>query len=229
MIRIYHDEKFEVATELRLDAKELHYLKNVRRSQAPVELFNSLGQIAHGRLESTSFFVSEVTQSQVPIWPLSMAIGLPDKAAVNTSIRTLSELGVERLFFFEADRSQAAKSRLKSSDKWQRIAIESARQCGRGKPLIVETKALESLLELDSPKIVMDESDAAPAFQLTELFSEPPLLCFVGPEGGWSSRERELFGNYKLQSFHMATPIMKVCTAATAAATCAVLQWSREQ
>lgn len=207
---------------------ELHYLKRVRREQGEVELFNSEGQVAHGQLEGDCFVVSGLKEVAQKDWPLHIAIGLPEMNAIQESIRSLSELGVERLSFFSADRSQSPKARMSKQAKWRRIAIESARQCGRAKPLELEARTLEELLAEPERKLVFDESDAAPSVSVEEAFSTSPLLCFIGPEGGWSPRERDLFREKSLKAFHLSTPVLKVSTAAAAAATCAVLQWSKE-
>ena len=134
---------------------------------------------------------------------------------VKQLIASLSEIGVTELSFFKADRSQASLSRLPSEDKRDRLAVEAARQCERPVPLEITTVAFESLLDASSvaTTVVLDEQ---PDAGLSPVGSEVNLLV-VGPEGGWSSRERDAFIQGSVPRMHLPTPILRVATAAVAA------------
>ena len=61
--------------------------------------------------------------------------------------------------------------------------------------------------------MVLDEQ---PDADLSPVGSEVNLLV-VGPEGGWSSRERDAFIQGSVPRMHLPTPILRVATAAVAA------------
>ena len=83
--------------------------------------------------------------------------------------------------------------------RWQRIAVSSAKQCGRAVvPVVAAPIAFEALLEavkaltMPGPALLLAEPAAArEAVSLTELASVAPreATLVVGPEGGWTPAE----------------------------------------
>ena len=87
--------------------------------------------------------------------------------------------------------STAALERGRRRERWERIAVSSAKQCGRAVvPPILEPKRLEDVA-LPSPVFVLVEPGAASGLSLGE--SEMPAAgrasVLIGPEGGWTSEE----------------------------------------
>ena len=198
-----------------LPPEEIRYLRTVRRGSQKAKLFNRAGQVAEVTIEGNLARIEQVAQSPWPLHPLWVAVGLPEPLVVKQLIAGLSELGVTGLSFFKADRSQAGLSRLPSEDKQDRLAIEAARQCERPVPLKITTVEFESLLGGSSvaTTVVLDEQPDAGS---SPVGSEVNLLV-VGPEGGWSPRERDAFIQASVPRMHMPTPILRVGTAAVAA------------
>jgi 16S rRNA (uracil1498-N3)-methyltransferase len=97
--------------------------------------------------------------------------------------------------------SLASLARGRKHERWQRIAVSSAKQCGRAVvPTVAEPLAFDELLErvrtLAVPPALMcvepvaaGEATAA----LSELDPQPPheATLLVGPEGGWAPSELE--------------------------------------
>jgi 16S rRNA (uracil1498-N3)-methyltransferase len=89
-------------------------------------------------------------------------------------------------------------------DRWERIAISAAKQCGRAVvPPILEPFTFEGLIDfllhkwLAGPSIMLVEPGASKtAVPFTELAVEPPnaVTVVVGPEGGWTPEEIEAAG-----------------------------------
>jgi RsmE family RNA methyltransferase len=131
MIRIYLDEVFELGQEITIPQDEWHYLVSVRRNQGPVEAFNRRGQVASGSCKNKKFKIEVVSQSNIPLYPVVIALAVPDREALSSSIRAASELGIEKLVLFSGDRSQSAKNLEKSFEKLKKLAVESMRQCAR--------------------------------------------------------------------------------------------------
>jgi 16S rRNA (uracil1498-N3)-methyltransferase len=106
---------------------------------------------------------------------------------------------VQPLITARTEVSRAARERGARRDRWQRIAISSAKQCGRAVvPHILEVQtfdaALQSIsgLRLPGPALMLVEPRAAgqPA-SIGDLDMTPPreATILVGPEGGWTDEE----------------------------------------
>ena len=86
-------------------------------------------------------------------------------------------------------------------ERWQRIAVASAKQCGRAVvPAILEPRAFDvvagSLAELTPPGpglMFVEPSASAEALSLGDLEATPPreATVLIGPEGGWTAEEIE--------------------------------------
>jgi len=110
-------------------------------------------------------------------------------------VRDATELGATRIIPAIAERSVTRPDAARA-ERWRRIAIEAARQCGRGDaPAIdVPVKLAASL-----PKLSPREGEAAfcldpsapsmlgPA--LAKLSTTAPVMFVIGPEGGLESTE----------------------------------------
>jgi 16S rRNA (uracil1498-N3)-methyltransferase len=89
-------------------------------------------------------------------------------------------------------------------DRWERIAISAAKQCGRAVvPPILEPFTFEELIDfllhkwLAGPSIMLVEPGASKsATPFSELAVETPnaVTAVVGPEGGWTPEEVEAAG-----------------------------------
>jgi 16S rRNA (uracil1498-N3)-methyltransferase len=83
-----------------------------------------------------------------------------------------------------------------AAERWSRVAIASAKQCGRAVvPDVGEARALEAWLREDAAerKLVLVEPEAAGARaerqDLRELDTPRTASILVGPEGGWTVEE----------------------------------------
>ena len=212
VIRLYSDERFEVGGVVALPPEEIRYLRTVRRAaMKPIVQSGRASGRSHDRRQSCSH--RACGPESLASHPLEW-LGF-EPSVVKQLIASLSELGVAELSFFKADRSQASLSRLPSEDKQDRLAVEAARQCERPIPLRVTAVEFESLVDASSvaTTVVLDEQPDAGS---SPVGSEVNLLV-VGPEGGWSARERDAFIQASVPRMHLPTPILRVATAAVAA------------
>jgi 16S rRNA (uracil1498-N3)-methyltransferase len=84
-------------------------------------------------------------------------------------------------------------------ERWERVAVSSAKQCGRAVvPPIAEPVAFDALpdalraLRVPEPAFMLVEPGAAAGAQaLTEMGADPPreATLVIGPEGGWTEDE----------------------------------------
>jgi 16S rRNA (uracil1498-N3)-methyltransferase len=86
-------------------------------------------------------------------------------------------------------------------ERWHRIGVSSAKQCGRAVvPAILEPRAFETVaasladMTLPGPGLMFVEPSAATdALALGDLDATPPreTTVLIGPEGGWTPAEIE--------------------------------------
>ncbi len=219
VIRVYSEEAFQIGGFVKISKEEWHYFKNVRRAQGPIVFFNRLGEEAEVEFENNEFRVLKIFKTASKVWPLKIVVGLPENQVCKDLVFTLSELGVNELSFFAASRSQAASKRRDIIFKLEKMSIESARQCARGRPLQISWMSKEELLALPAEStFVLDEQDSTSNSIRTMSSSPQPLQMIVGPEGGWTQEERQDFLSKSFRFIHFDTPILRVLTAASMAA-----------
>lgn len=131
--------------------------------------------------------------------PLAVTLvqGLPKGDKLETIVRAATELGVARVVPALAARTvvrlgeRQAAARL---TRWQRVAREAAKQCGRRVvPDVTPPRALADCLDEARDAdlaLCLWEGDAAPlATALTEAPRPRRVAVLVGPEGGLDGRE----------------------------------------
>jgi 16S rRNA (uracil1498-N3)-methyltransferase len=106
-------------------------------------------------------------------------------AAIQPIVTARSEIGL------------ASLARGNRRERWQRIAVAAAKQCGRAVvPPVFEAMEAAALFASvprtpDEPTLVLAEPSAGAAMPLTALEPSPPpaVTIVVGPEGGWTADE----------------------------------------
>ncbi len=107
----------------------------------------------------------------------------------------------------------------KRIERFKRVSLEAAKQCGRSQLPVIETpKPFEALARPDA----MVLTPGAPPLDSSEKLSTNPVVL-VGPEGGWSAPELHLAQDRELTVFGLGPRTMRTETAAIAAAT--LMQW----
>jgi len=109
-----------------------------------------------------------------------------DSKTVEKNIAMLNEMGVEKITFVYADFSQ--KNYKIDEKRLKRILINSCEQCGRVSMMELEIlKDVEKFLKNYPKSVVIDFSE-------NFLNGDEAIESFlVGPEGGFSQKERRLF------------------------------------
>jgi 16S rRNA (uracil1498-N3)-methyltransferase len=112
-------------------------------------------------------------------------------------IQKATELGVKEIIPFFSSRSipLLEKSKgLKRLHRWERIAIEASKQCGRGVvPKIGPLKDYSEMLQASSPeflRLILWEEEGTRLKEVLEGSKEKTrIFSLVGPEGGLSQEE----------------------------------------
>ncbi len=116
---------------------------------------------------------------------LTVCFALVKGAKPDLVVQKLTEVGIDVIVGFVADRSVVRWDDDKSAkalQRWTAVARESGMQSRRAwLPVIEPVGRFESVAERGGTRADMDGRKVAPSDQ----------CVFVGPEGGWSDRERE--------------------------------------
>lgn len=197
---------------LKIEGSEArHIIKTLRlRPGDWITVFDGSGKDYEGviideKKDSVSINIKDILQSEKePPINITLAQSLLKGEKMDYLIQKAVELGVKEIIPFISLRSipnyDESKS-LKRQSRWEKIAIEAAKQCGRGiVPKISSIKSYSQVLNLTSPtsfNIILWEREG---IKLKEILKEKRNRVFfiVGPEGGLSVDEIE---NAKTKGF----------------------------
>ncbi|HYX41974.1 MAG TPA: RsmE family RNA methyltransferase, partial [Pyrinomonadaceae bacterium] len=147
----------------------------------------------------------EVVQQVEPQRPesplaLTLAVALLKGEKFDLVVQKACELGVVRLVPVVTARSDVRLRSGSDTDvrvaRWQRLALEAAKQSGRARvPTVSAPLALASLLtdevEASSSRLFFTERDGRGLVETINSWPARPstLTALVGPEGGWTDEE----------------------------------------
>jgi 16S rRNA (uracil1498-N3)-methyltransferase len=218
------------------------YLKTVLRMREgePLLVFNGTEWEYEALVRRTAEGVAlEITQRRAApadgiVITLCQAIPKADK--MEAIIRHAVELGVGRIIPFFAERSVPRWPAEKSPQKrarWQKVAVEACRQCGRSDlPEIGEVASFAEALRFAPPgglALIFWEEESTRGIR--ETLRDPAckgtkeFLLVIGPEGGFGKDEIDQAKQAGCLSVSLGKRVLRVDTAAAAAL--AVLQYER--
>jgi 16S rRNA (uracil1498-N3)-methyltransferase len=190
---------------LKIEGDEVRHIRKVLRLKRGDEIvvFNGSGKEYGGTIveEGPSSVVitiqnifSSKTESQLEI-TLAQSLLKGDK--MDYLIQKATELGVKEIIPFFSSRSVPLlekSRRLKRYPRWERIAVEASKQCGRGVVLKIEPlKDYSEILRTasrDSLRLILWEREGVRLKEALERSEEKTKIFFIiGPEGGLSEEE----------------------------------------
>jgi 16S rRNA (uracil1498-N3)-methyltransferase len=181
---------------------EAHYIARVLRLSANAEVcvFDGRGHEWSGRLSAVT--ASSLTidrlepRAPVPEPPVqvTLAIAVLKGDQMDAVVRDATMMGASAIAPFVSAHVAVPERawRNRSVERWVRVAIASARQCGRAVvPDVRAVTAFEALLQGAGAdvKIVCIEPRVAGAVSVHAVTQRPRAVLFIGPEGGWSNDE----------------------------------------
>jgi 16S rRNA (uracil1498-N3)-methyltransferase len=208
--RFHAPDAGHVGQRIALADEEAAHLTRVLRLKpgAVVRLFDGAGHEflavvesadrtgAHLRIESVAAAVAE------PRVRITLAPAIIKGDKMDDVVRDAVMLGASAVVPVFTERSEVSPAIVARSERrarWQRIAVVSAKQCGRAVvPMVGEPCPLDDLLHgleahrHPSPALMFVEPLAAvDAKPLSSVGTPPPAAAtvLIGPEGGWTSGE----------------------------------------
>ena len=205
--RFHAPDARDLNTEVALPQEEAQHLSRVLRLKAgdSLAVFNGHGSEfaavvtsatksrVRVRLERSAAAKTELSVSLT----LAQAVLKGDKMdAVVRDAVMLGFAAVQPIVTARTETSLAALTRSARHERWHRIAVSSAKQCGRAVvPAIAPPIAFDgpaSLAHLPSPQFLLVEPGAS-AFATAVAGVDPTApaaaTLIVGPEGGWTAEE----------------------------------------
>jgi 16S rRNA (uracil1498-N3)-methyltransferase len=208
--------------------EEAHHLSRVLRVE-PGQKFEIsdnqhvyLAEVESARKDLISFAIVAQIEAAGPVVRTVLLASLIKFEHFEWMIEKAIELGVERVFPVEAERSEkglalAAQKRL---PRWRRIAREASEQSRRARlPLIDSPVSLATVLRYQvDHRYVLEEAGAPPILSIvpTALHTEDCVGLLVGPEGGWTERERVEIAAAGWAAVSLGPEILRAETAAIA-------------
>ena len=233
----------ELAATMRITGPDAHHLMHVLRARCGQQLTVVDEAGAAARTEITGFTADRVElrllerlteQAESPV-ELVLAQCLRKGDKMDFIVQKAVELGAIRVIPLKSANCVVkydGKKQAARQEKWQRIADEALKQCGRSRHLeVAPVMALDEWLPLQA-------ADAAGAvFMCYEGEAQRPLRSYlqdmdcrrytalIGPEGGFSPAEAEAAIQAGVQTVSLGPRILRAETAALAALT--VLQYEK--
>ena len=140
------------------------------------------------------------------------------------AIEKATELGVARITPVLARRTEKhlALASAKRVERWRRIALEAAKQSRRTDvPEIAEPGPLKATLEAETAatRILLSETEQETSLvsALQSRAASDEIALAIGPEGGWTPEEMELFTTHDWRHTTLGPRILRAETAAIAA------------
>jgi 16S rRNA (uracil1498-N3)-methyltransferase len=192
---------------LKIGGNEARHIRRALRLKAGDEIivFDGLGKEYEGAIveEGSSSVVIKVqnifsSERESPL-EVTLAQSLLKGEKMDTLIQKATELGVKEIIPFLSSRSVPLLGKsegLKRHRRWERIAIEASKQCGRGVvPKIESLQDYSEMLQtasLGSLRLILWEKEGAKLKKVLERSIEKTKIFFIiGPEGGFSQEEVE--------------------------------------
>ncbi len=156
--------------------------------------------------------------------PVSVTLfqGMPKGKKTDSILQKCTELGVDKIVFVYSDRSIPLwDGEDKKVSRFEKITEEAAKQCGRAKLVKVSfAKSVDEILpEMKEKDLSFACYEDEKTLSIKELISKSECKSaafFIGPEGGLSEREAELFRQNGIPSVTLGKRILRTETAASA-------------
>jgi 16S rRNA (uracil1498-N3)-methyltransferase len=137
------------------------------------------------------------------------------------AMEKLTELGVAKMIPVIARRSEThlAAAAEKRVERWRKIVREAAQQSRRLAPPVIEAPLAlkKAVQETAGSRLVLSEMEDELSLKPALAKCSPPITLAIGPEGGWTSEELELFQASGWISASLGNTILRAETAAIAA------------
>ena len=228
MVRLYiSPEKLQGARATIDEAAHRHLIKVLRLAPgAAIQVFDGAGTVIEARIASVGKASVEITLGErfhvsAPPCAITLLQSLPRGERMDFIVQKTTELGVARIVPVLSEFGMVKPSATRRQ-RWQTIAEEAARQCGRADvPDIADFLTLRPALAQFSGKagarFMLWEGERARSFRAALAAGPREVALLVGPEGGFSHAEVGAAGEAGFIPVSVGPRILRAETAAMVA------------
>lgn len=238
MRRVLTDSLPTPEKRILLSKEEAKHLTRVLRMETGdlIEVLDRRGNgvLGHIEIEGSHVYLRfheaiqlEAKSKRSELLPITVACAILKGDAMHLAIEKATELGVTEFIPLMTERTVVKLDDKDPShylNRWQKIADQSLKQCGRlAQMSISSVVSLDQLLKAENTPnwFFMDElldGSSTPTLlnELEAVYSDTKQNygVLIGPEGGWSSQERELVvGSKKARSVSLSPLVLRAETA----------------
>ncbi|MFC1630952.1 16S rRNA (uracil(1498)-N(3))-methyltransferase [Candidatus Omnitrophota bacterium] len=187
---------------------QAHHILDVMRLKTgdKIQAFDGSGKIYQGKITSCAQRTLKIKIEQVLDQPrtqefrITLVQALLKKNKMDYVVEKATELGVEAIIPVATQRSIVKldqKKQLSRKQRWQRIAVEAAKQCGRTtipevKEIISWPQVLAGLANFDLRLCFALHQAALPLQDVLDKKDQAKgIVVFIGPEGDFTHQEVE--------------------------------------
>ncbi|MBI5632734.1 MAG: 16S rRNA (uracil(1498)-N(3))-methyltransferase [Nitrospirae bacterium] len=227
MTRLFLDRSIQKERVIHLTGEKAHYISAVLRCKIhdPLIVTDSTGTAYSAQISAITKKLAAIeilepfNQDNESPLDIVLVQGLLKGEKMDLVIQKATELGVKEIAPVVTERSQVRETR--KLQRWQKIAEEASRQCGRNMiPLIHEPAAYEAALagQDRGRGIICWEKGQAPFSAAADAFKgEKKIVLCIGPEGGFSEKEVKTAKGCGLTIASLGRRILRAETAALTA------------
>jgi 16S rRNA (uracil1498-N3)-methyltransferase len=181
-----------------------------------------LAEVVEARGERVVFRVGEPIEAPPLPAAITLCAALIKFDRFEWIVEKATELGVACILPVETARSEKGlfEAARKRSERWERIARESSQQSRRTTlPEILPAVRFDAALRTEGGggvRLFLEEETAPPLLRALPARVEAAALL-LGPEGGWTDRERELAREAGWTAVSLGPQVLRAETAAVAA------------
>ena len=227
MRTLWAASKLQAHVDIDLDEDEARHGRAVLRLQVgdAVRLIDGLGHWTEATVSAVGKKLlslktgSVQTDEPQSASQLHVYVAAPKGSRFEDMVRGLSELGVGTVSPLRCERSV----RDPNVHRAQRVAREASKQCGRAYVTQVsDVVDFPSLADCNMPHILLDPHGKPP-----KPGPCAPTALVIGPEGGFTDEEIEQMQSWGAQPTRLASSILRIETAAIAAAAVWTAAWEQ--
>lgn len=241
MARFFLPKKNIVDRRATVEGPELDHLRRVLRLRPgdSIVVFDDAGWEHEAVIRSLSAQAAEIeiarsfqAERESPL-ELTLAVGLTKGEKMDFVVEKATELGVQAIAPFVSAYTVPKLDRRKiekRGERWQRIALAAAKQCGRTRiPEILPLSNFEDLVQQtsDSLNLLFWEKETGQTLKQVHV-TDPDarsILLVIGAEGGLSDQEAGLAQRHGFKPIRLGRRILRAETAAVAATSLVQFLW----
>lgn len=238
MRRFYAPPENFLDDGIKLDFEETRHLRDVLRLRTgeKINVFDGAGKEFSclveqiGKRETILKILGETSASAPESsFDLTLAVALLKGEKFDLVIQKAVELGVTIFVPLETRRADVklkdAKEIEKKLERWRKIVVEAAKQCGRAKLMQIENvqnfrRFIETAADSNRENLVLFSERGGESFAAVK--GGKKLTAVIGSEGGWEDAEIEAARAKDFQIITLGGRILRAETAAISIA--AILQ-----